>query len=411
MKHVKLLSVKLGIVAMLIAQSVVGAGFGIYEGSTRGNALGSEVTADPASPSVLYNNAAGITELDGRQMEFGSSFVYPQQAVTTTMSDGQNVNYTAGKWWMIPNTYVTRQINDRVWTGVGMFTRYGLGVKYKDDWAGRYNVQEVTITSLDLNPSVAFKATDRLSLAAGIRAEYFDFELYKAIPTATPFVDPDLQMHLKGESWGVGFNLGAYFKASDWISFGLAYDSQVKQTLNGNYTTTHPVLARGDASGDITTPAIIRLGASVKATENLTVNAGVAYTMWSSYDELAIDFNPSLLGEVPRSVTEKDWNDVFRYQLGVEYAFNQTWTLRTGYIYDCTPDPDGHVDYIVPANNRNMFATGVGYQKGNFFSDLSYTYLLIEDRHVAARPEEGIVPSSFEGGDAHMIAASFGYKL
>ncbi len=53
----------------------------------------------------------------------------------------------------------------------------GLGVEYPDDWAGRYNVREVTIQSMDINPSVACKVTDDLSLAIGLRAEWFDLEL------------------------------------------------------------------------------------------------------------------------------------------------------------------------------------------------------------------------------------------
>jgi len=69
MKHMKLLAGTLGVAAVLAAQSAFGAGFGIYEGSARGNALATEVTADPASPSVLYNNAAGMTALEGTQVE------------------------------------------------------------------------------------------------------------------------------------------------------------------------------------------------------------------------------------------------------------------------------------------------------------------------------------------------------
>ncbi|NCD22162.1 MAG: transporter, partial [Spartobacteria bacterium] len=297
-----------------------------------------------------------------------------------------------------------------------IFSRYGLGVEYDDDWMGRYNVQEATIQSIDVNPSVAFKVLDSLSLAAGLRAEWFEFELSKALPTRTPFVDPDLQFHMKGDSWGIGYNLGAYYEATDWLAFGLAYDSEIEQEVEGSYDVNHPVLSGGDGSGDVTTPGILRFGTSVKATDKLTIDAGIVCTMWSSYDELAIDFDPALLGQYPDSVTEKDWDDAFRYQLGVEYALNEEWALRAGYIYDETPDPDAHVDYIVPGNDRNLISLGVGYQKGDFFCDLSYTYLMIEDRDISisaerAAEKDGVLPGKFEDGDAHLIGLSVGYKL
>ena len=114
---------------------------------------------------------------------------------------------------------------------------------------------------------------------------------------------------------------------------------------------------------------------------------------------------------VPASVTEKDWDDVFRYQFGVEYALDETWALRAGYIFDETPDPDAHVDYIVPANDRHLFSVGVGYKKDNFFCDLGYTYLMIRDRDVAERQADGVVEGKFKDGDAHMVGVSVGYKL
>lgn len=416
MKQVKLLAGTLGVAAVLAAQSAFGAGFGIYEGSARGNALGTEVTADPASPSVLYNNAAGMTELEGTQMEAGATLIRPHQTVYTTTPAGSVENKADSKWWTPPNAYVTHQFNDKVWTGLGIFSRYGLGVEYDDDWMGRYNVQEATIQSIDVNPSVAFKVLDNLSLAAGLRAEWFEFELTQALPTGTPFVDPDLQMNMKGDSWGIGYNLGAYYEATDWLSFGLAYDSEIDQEVEGDYSTTHPLLSGGEGSGDITTPGILRFGASAKATEKLTLNAGIIYTMWSSYDELAIDFDPALLGQIPSSSKEKDWDDVFRYQIGVEYALTEEWALRAGYVYDETPDPDAHVDYIVPGNDRNLISLGVGYKKGDFFCDLSYTYLMIEDRDISisaerAAEKDGVLPGKFEDGDAHLIGLSVGYKL
>ncbi len=411
MKQMKLLVGTLGVAAVLAAQTAMGAGFGIYEGSARGNAMGTEVTADPASPSVLYNNAAGMTELDGTQVEAGVTLIRPSQTVVTTTPAGENNNYANSKWWAPPNAYVTHQVNEKVWAGMGVFSRYGLGIDYEDNWAGRYNCQEATIQSLDVNPSIAVKVLDNLSLAAGLRAEWFEFELSKALPTGMPFVDPDLQLNLKGDSWGIGYNLGAFYKATEWLSFGLAYDSQIKQEVEGDYETTHPLLAGGEGGGDITTPGIVRFGTSIKPIDKLTVNAGIIYTLWSSYDELTIDFDPALLGQIPSSTTEKDWDDVFRYQLGAEYALNETWALRAGYIYDETPDPDATVDYIVPANNRNLISAGVGYKKGDFSCDLSYTYLMIQDRDVAARPAEGVLPSEFEDGNSHLIGVSVGYKL
>ena len=53
----------------------------------------------------------------------------------------------------------------------------------------------------------------------------------------------------------------------------------------------------------------------------------------------------------------------------------------------------------------------MGYKKGDLSCDRSYTYLMITDRDVSARPEEGVLPGEFNDGDAHLIGVSLGYKL
>lgn len=108
MKQMKYLAGTVSVAALLAAQTVFGAGFGIYEGSARGNAMGTEVTADPASPSVLYNNPAAITELEGTQVEVGATFIRPAQTVTTMTPAGEVKNYADSRWWTPPNAYVTQ---------------------------------------------------------------------------------------------------------------------------------------------------------------------------------------------------------------------------------------------------------------------------------------------------------------
>lgn len=374
--------------------------------------MGSEVTADPVSPSVIYNNIAAITELSGVQVEGGATFIKPQQTVRTRSPLGADNNYADSRWWIIPNAYATYQVNDKWWAGLGLFSRAGLGAEYENDWAGRYTVQKVTITSFDINPSVAYKVNEWFSLAAGFRAQYFDLELYRAIPSGQPFADPDMRLRMTGDDWALGFNLAAFYKATDWLSFGLAYDSRIKHAVPGEYAITFPQGKVGDGKGsaDMYTPGLIRLGTSVQATEKLKINAGVVYTMWSCYEQLGITLEPPV-GPQSRVVSRKDWHDTFRWQLGLEYALTDNWDVRAGYVHDRTPDPDFSTDYMVPTNHRNLFSVGAGFHKGNFLCDVAYTYLMIQDRTIEARPEDGVWGGGFCDGDAHMLSLSVGYKL
>jgi long-chain fatty acid transport protein len=161
-----------------------------------------------------------------------------------------------------------------------------------------------------------------------------------------------------------------------------------------------------DGEGDITLPASTALGANYK-TGKLMLGAAVTYTEWSSYDELRVKFsNPALLGR-SESVTEKDWNNVWRYAAGAEYALSDMLDVRCSYVFDEDPIPNKTADYLVPSNDRHLFGVGAGVHMNRYRLDLGYTYLLIEDRdNVPGRLAEGVFPSSYKDGYAHILAAS-----
>ena len=90
---------------------------------------------------------------------------------------------------------------------------------------------------------------------------------------------------------------------------------------------------------------------------------------------------------------------------------NEALDLRAGYIYDQTPDPDTTSDYLIPANNRNIVCMGLGYRWSRWTADVSYSYLMIEDRTIPGRLEDGVWPSEFKSGDAHMFGVSLGTQI
>ncbi len=103
----------------------------------------------------------------------------------------------------------------------------------------------------------------------------------------------DGQAKLKGNANGVGFNLGVQLKASDNLNFGISYRSKVKMNVdNGDATFTVPKSVEGNFPTGLATgfksklplPEILTVGASYKATSNLTIQADVVFAGWKTYD-------------------------------------------------------------------------------------------------------------------------------
>lgn len=407
----------LGVLVVLSAAQVsFGAGFALYEGSARGNALGGAMVGRADDPSALFFNPAGITQLEGIQVVGGATAIMPKTDVTTEnpYTGEKTTTTTEDNVWVPPHLYATYQFTDRVWFGLGLFSPFGLGTEFEEDWPGRYNSYKAVIQSLTINPNIAVKLNDQLSMAAGIDIMWFDLDLRNKIrvPIDNQGGSVDMDHKLTGDSFGYGVNLGLHYKACEWMRLGFSYRSQIKQNVEGSADFSGPIVFEDtDAGGDIVLPDMFFFGAAFYPMKQLSVELGAVYTRWSTYDQLTIRYEKPLAGVI-RSVTRvKDWEDTIRIQLGAEYKALDWLDLRASYIFDQEPVNSEHADYLVPANDRHLFGFGPGFRWKNWTADLSYNYIYITDRHVDARLEEGVLESDFEDGNAHLVGLSVGYKF
>ena len=459
------------LVFLLISASILmttplafGAGFSLYEESARGNALGGAMTARADDPSALYYNPAGITQLPKTQTAIGMSVINPRMDVQTTGTIGytalpgvlfpggvnpapallqmpistgsaQTTNHMDDNYYYVPNLYVTQQLTEKTWVGVGVFSRFGLGVEFPTDWAGRFNSYNAQIKTTEINPNVAVKLADNFSVSAGLSAMYFNLTLQSKIagqlvPTAilqntgavsaatlATYGTNEIDQRMTGDSWGYGYNFGLLYKPYDFLSLGATFRSEVRQNVTGTVEFTNTTAAQQaylpgsvDANGKITLPSSLNFGINVKPIKNLSVEFDAFLTNWSSYSQLSLNLAQPVLGSYS-STSAKNWKDVWSYRVGVEYNATDWMDVRLSYIYDESPVPDGTIDYLLPDNDRNIFGGGLGFHKYNFTLDFSFNYLIINDRDIAARPADGILASHVSGGKAYIYGMELGYKF
>ena len=192
------------------AGRVFAAGFALYEGSARGNALGGALIARADDASAVYYNPAGITQLKGTQISTGMNLITPSNKIYF-YENGKDSELKRN-WFYPPYGYLTRQLSDRLWFGVGMFARFGLGTEYEEDWPGRNNSYNAVVKGVEINPNLAWKVNDCFSIAGGLSVMRLDVKLEQKIPLF------GVDSSLEGHSYGWGFNLAAHYKPRDWVS-------------------------------------------------------------------------------------------------------------------------------------------------------------------------------------------------
>jgi long-chain fatty acid transport protein len=414
-KHVALILICL----LAVAESAFGAGFGIYEWSARGNALGGTLIGRADDPSTIAYNPAGITQLPGVQVMGGFTVLMPRADVDVSVLTGVQAGKSdsthtksLGMDGLAPNAYMTYQLNDKFWFGLGAYSRFGLASEYDSNWIGRYTEYYAGVVTYSVNPTIAYKINDQWSIAAGIEAMYFDVEIKRKLATKAKLgADSDLKM--AGDCWAPGYNLAVHYKPASWFAAGLTYRGEVHPHVKGDADFSGPILADPtradqDMRGYLDLPASWALGLAFFPTDRLSVEVDAIYTMWSSYKKITFDYD--ILGENSEA---KDWKDVWRFQVGVEYAYNDWLDLRCGYVFDESPINDAHYDYMVPMTDRHIFSVGTGMHWGDYTVDMSYGYLYSPSKSATlpANAAGEIHDASFKNGHCHMLGLNFGYTF
>lgn len=391
--------VKLLIIAVpfLMSHATFGAGFALYEFSARGVAMGGSVMANTAEPASLASNPALITELEGTQIQLGTTVVLPQAETTF----GGQSRELKSKSFILPNLYVTQQMSDDVFVGLGIFSRFGLGGEYKSplNWPGSRLAYKVGVETVSFAPSLAVKMCDDVAISMGLEAMVIGFSENVI----------GYEVSGSGTSWGGNF---ALLYRPDWAekwSAGVTYRSKIKQTLNGRIKSPLAALA-GDVRGSIALPDSIAFGLAFKPTDDLILEAGITGTFWSSYDQIMIEYKNDDPARAP-IIDKKNYRDVYRLNFGVEYKLNPAWAVRAGYVFDKSPINVHAMDTLVPADDRHIVSGGVGYEKDRYGIDVAYAHLFMSSLNGITNKRNGHKPIHYANGNTDMLSVSFRYKF
>lgn len=397
------------------------AGFALIEQSASGlgNAYaGAAASAEDAS--TVFYNPAGLMLLKGNQVVASGHVIVPSAKFANS---GSTINPLvgggaisggnggdAGSTAFVPNFYYAHQLSNGFVLGLGVNAPFGLKTEYASDWVGRYHAIESELTTVGINPVIAYNANDDLAVGVGMIAQYADATLSNAIDFGTVCLGSALAAFcpgagvlpqaadgigkVEGDDWGFGYNFGILYSITDTSRVGFNYRSKIKQTLEGDADFTVPAsfttLLNGagstqfsdtGAEASVTLPETASLSLYHALDDRWAILADATWTRWSRFDELRVNFDNPLQAD---SVTPENWENSMRYSLGVNYRLDARWLLRTGMAYDETPVPNA-TDRTprIPDSSRRWLAVGASYRSSDTLRfDIGYAHLFISDAPI-----------------------------
>lgn len=419
---------------LLAGASAFGQGFGIYEHGACVMARGAAGVAAPCDDgSAIYVNPAGMVGREGATIGSGGMLVFGSGRFT---SDAGQRTALDGGVSLVPHGYFVYGLNPRLALGVGLYAPYGLGVKWPIDFEGRFVSHDSTLKTIYVQPSAAYALNDRISVGGGLTFALSSVELNRRedlatvplgasglsfgslVDDQTDFVSTSLSA---SRATGVGVNVGALIKAHERVNLGVRYLSRVGLTYKGDATFTaipgsyqvtkpnplglpvgtplDPLVAQvmsnlpnQRARTELDMPAQFVVGASVQASDRLTILLDYQWVDWSVFDTVILDFeSPS----TPDERLIQSYGDTNAVRLGGEFKMTPSLRLRTGYAFTQAAAPDETVTPLLPEARRNHLTAGVGWNlKSNMTVDLAYQFIAHADRRGrTANPPAGERPT------------------
>ncbi len=400
--------------------TALAAGFQLTEQSSLGAGrayAGAGIVGDDLS--AVHYNPAGMTLLEGTRFQAGGVWIGLNADYSSDIS-GESENGRL-KGQMIPAGYVTHQVNDQVWLGFAMTVPFGMGTEYSKDWEGAGRGTNAKIYTFDMNPNIAYKVSDFISVGAGVSVQYAKAKLGMGLGVG--------QGDIEGDSWDWGFNLGVMISPTDKLRFGLAYRSSIEHDAEGDFTFSNGQGLAANFNGyvfnmttSIETPDTVMLTGTWETTDRLRLSGLIRWANWSDFDELKI--KNSVPGQVDKlsggmfreKTVINEWQDTWLFSVGADYRINDAFTIRGGLAYETSPIDDQSTRMaVIPDTDRVWLSLGASwYATKDLQFDVGATYLMgvgDKDLYSDTKSHGGKKIGEYDSLDAYLLGVQMQYRF
>lgn len=457
--QLRMIAAAAGAVLSAACGTAAAAGFQLVVQNASG--LGTAYAGQAASAedaSTTFYNPAGLTRIKDGQFvgalqllkpetkfrDTGSCAPYLGAGVGTSscpLGQGGNLGHApggaggdSGSLAAVPGLYVSHEIvRDRLWFGLGANAPFGSTTEWDSDWMGRFNAIKSEIRTINVNPSLAWKLNNAVSLGAGLNAQRITAELsnavsYRAVALAsgvagiiagTP-AGAEGVATVEGDDWAWGWNAGVVVSVLPATQIGLSYRSRVSYTLAGNVTFDNrpaalavvPQVADGAVAADVELPDTFSIALAHQATPDLQLLADWTHTGWDSIQDLNIVRTSGPLAGTTLTSTALRFRNTWRAGLGASYSVAGAWKLRAGAAYDRSAVQDRYRTPRLPDTDRIWLALGAQWSPAPAWAvDFGYAYLILRDassnlvnQETATSAPRGSLVGTYEA-NVHILGA------
>lgn len=385
------------VTSALLSTQAAAAGFQVSESSANGlgRAFAGEAAIGDNAASVARNPALTAI-MNETEISVVGSAILPSVNVTHNTISALDAEDVAPSQF-VPAFYYVNPINNKFALGFSMYSNYGMGTEFEDDYLNSIDGGKTEIIAVNFNPSISYRVTNKLSLGVGISAVYTTAEMDRHINIGNQKITA---VKMKGDDISFGWNAGLLYEFNEGHRFGVSYKSKVKTELKGDFTG----LATGgntvDGNMNVNLPSILEVSGYNEITDKTALSFSWMHITWSDFGDLVGKDNQGNT----LFTKEEHFKNSNRFALGLEYKLNPKVLLRTGYALD---KQAGQPTLSIPDTDRHWFTLGTTYTVSEKLSlDFSGAYLKGKDSNFTENNHSYKTES-----DAFIVSGQLNYKF
>lgn len=438
--------------AIMCASTASAAGFQLTEQSVAGMGrahAGAGIVGDDVS--AIHFNPAGMTLLHGLQTTVAGTYVsldIDYKGLNGARENGRD------KPASIPAAFLSYQVNDSLWLGLAITSPYGMRIRYGSDWSENQRGISGSVTTVDINPNIAWKVNDYISIGGGVSALWTHSKIKSGLPAKQTqaltaalgggSLDIPLggQFEYKGSDWMFTYNLGLMVSPTEDLRFGVSYRSSAHVTARGDYYIRGNVMnGEGDGKGRLQTPETVYISATWKPIQKLRLSGLARWANWKKFEnmrfsmdnlsnlhatqgamDLAQSFHPALaqgaIGAIQSKLgnvnIENNWKAAWLFSLGADLDVTDQWTIRGGVALETDPIKQQNLrTALIPDTKRLWLTCGLSWKPTPKWQvDMAYGHIRgIGHRNLYESDKSNVKVGKFEKMNAWMAGAAVTYRF
>lgn len=371
-------------------------------------------------PATLFRNPAGMSLLEGNQALAGAQLLYADlkfsnqgsSAFLGTQNGGNPVDVFPGA-----SGFYTHSLGQDFKLGFGVFSNFGLGLKFTGDWIGRYYAKEATLVGVSFMPAASYRVTEWLSIGAALNIMVSQLKYETAINQG-PLASGDGSLRLQDVAAGVGGNFGVLVEPVKGTRLGVTYYSQVELDFGSTPSFdnlgpgTSAVLNAAGLAGNkidlgLTVPQHVMVSVFHQLTDRLAIMGDFGWEDWSEFGKVDVSVDEtgtSLTTDIP-------FQDTYHVGAGGQFRLNPRWLMNAGFGYDTSMLKDKDRTVALPVGASYKFGLGAEWQPRDTYTvGFNYEFvwsgdLPVNQQAVLPGPiaSRGTVDGTYEDANIHFF--------